>query len=324
MKRVLLILVAIIIMAAAQIGTHAEANFSVSSLTASDVNCKKCHTDVPHIIHAQKPVNCENCHGDKKSVAIPKCTKCHDGPIHKVHAGKVSTQKCDYCHKNIAPVHTNLINSAVCSHCHKDLIEVHGASDSCPKCHKTPPEIVKPLKSPEMILICQNCHPSTSVATIHGTVDNKQGCYNCHRGASKINGSEVPHIIHKNKATCKDCHEDNGKVVVPQCTKCHKIDELHAFGKIGKLTSGLRCQVCHPEETKPAQISTKTDGVNVEEIKKVAEEEAEKAANNTGDTVPTSKEEKGPVNIPGFGIVPGIIALYVVIRKSTICNNKKD
>ena len=318
MKRVLLVLIAVMILTAVQTVTHAEANFSVSSLTASDVNCKKCHTDTPHIIHEQKSVNCENCHGDKKSVAIPQCTKCHDGPIHKVHEGKVNTEKCDYCHKNIAPVHTNLISGAVCSHCHKDLIEVHGASDSCSKCHKTPPEIVKPLKSPEMILVCQNCHPSTSVATIHGAVDYKQGCYNCHRGAAKINGSEVPHLIHENKATCKDCHEDNGKVVVPKCTKCHKIDELHSFNKIGKLTSGLECQVCHPGENKPEQKLEKTEDINITEVKKVNKEETEKAAKGVNGTiVPISKEEgKGPLNIPGFGIVSGIVALYVIIRKA--------
>lgn len=104
----------------------AEANFSASLLTAMDVDCKKCHTGTPHVIHAKKPVECINCHGDKLTVSIPKCTKCHDGPIHKVHAGKVSTQKCEYCHKTIASVHTTLIGDAVCSHCHQDLINVHG------------------------------------------------------------------------------------------------------------------------------------------------------------------------------------------------------
>src|SRR5659263_462358 len=83
----------------------AEANFSASLLTASDVNCKKCHTDTPHVIHAKKPVECVNCHGDKLNVTIPNCTKCHNGPIHQVHAGKVNTQKCEYCHKTIAVVH---------------------------------------------------------------------------------------------------------------------------------------------------------------------------------------------------------------------------
>lgn len=319
MKRILLVLFAILIMIAVQTGAHAEINFSASSLTASDVNCKKCHTDVPHIIHAQKSVNCENCHGDKKSVIIPQCTKCHDGLIHKVHAGKVNTQKCDYCHKSIAPIHTNLTSSAVCSHCHKDLIDIHGKSDSCSKCHKAPPEIVKPLKSAEMILVCQNCHPATSVATIHGNVSYKKGCYNCHKGASDINNTEVPHVIHGNRVSCKDCHEDNGKVVVPQCEKCHKIDELHAFDKIGKLTSGLTCQVCHPGETgtdEKTTIATKIEDTK-ENNKEVTKE------NNKGvipEIIPTSQEGKGeekdPESIPGFGIISGVIILYLVIRKT--------
>lgn len=229
----------------------AEANFTASSLTANDVNCKKCHTDTPHIIHAKKPVQCIDCHGDKLDVAIPKCTKCHNGPIHQVHAGKVATQTCAYCHKTIADVHNNLLSDAVCSHCHKDLIVVHGNDAACVKCHKSPPNIVKPLKSQGMVLICQDCHASTSVATIHGTVDNKTACYNCHKGTSQVTGSEVPHIIHASIVECKSCHQENGQVVVPKCTKCHDIDKLHAFEKIGKLTSqnGLNCAACHASET---------------------------------------------------------------------------
>src|SRR3989304_7050585 len=173
----------------------AEANFTASLLTADNVDCKKCHNDTPHNIHAKKPVECVNCHGDKLDVSIPKCTKCHDGPIHQVHAGKVATQTCAYCHKDITGVHNNLINDAVCSHCHQDLIDVHGKEAACVKCHKTPPGIVKPLKLEGMVLICQDCHGAASVATIHGAVDEKKGCYACHKGTSQANGSDVPHII---------------------------------------------------------------------------------------------------------------------------------
>ena len=48
----------------------AEATFSASMLTANDVNCEKCHTDTPHVIHANKPVECVNCHGDKLNISI--------------------------------------------------------------------------------------------------------------------------------------------------------------------------------------------------------------------------------------------------------------
>lgn len=311
-----LLLIAIMFIMAVQMTTHAEANFSASLLTASDVDCKKCHTDVPHVIHAQKPVTCENCHGDKKSVAIPQCTKCHDGTIHKVHEGKVSTQKCDYCHKSVNQIHTNLTSEAVCSHCHKDLIQVHGESESCAKCHKTPPDIVKPLKSEGMILVCQNCHPSTSVATIHGDVDYKQGCYNCHRGTSDINGSEVPHNIHIDKASCKDCHEDNGKVVVPKCTKCHDVDKLHSFDKIGKLAPGLTCQVCHPGETKTTKNTTNAEDINVTKVKEVAAEADKEAGTVQETSVSVPQEGKDPATIPGFGIISAIVVLYVVIRKN--------
>lgn len=318
-KIFLLVLIATILVTVA----HAKMNdtnktgdtsFLVSSLTASNVDCKKCHTDVPHIIHASKQVGCENCHGDKKSVTIPQCTKCHDGPIHKVHAGKIE-KGCEYCHKNIAPIHTNLIGDVVCSHCHKDLIKVHGDSKSCAKCHKSPPEIVKPLKAEGMVLVCQNCHPSTSVATTHGDVNNKQGCYNCHKGASKLNGSEIPHSIHQTKATCKECHEDNGKIVTPQCPKCHKIDELHAFNKIGKLTTqtGLRCPICHADIAKSAEGAKENVSISV----------TEKIGTTTNiektQTIPESQkgpqekaEEKG---VPGFDIIPGIAILYIVAKK---------
>lgn len=239
----------------------AEANFTASSLTAKDVNCKKCHTDTPHKIHAQKTVDCVACHGDKLSVSIPACTKCHDGPIHQVHAAKVSTEPCAYCHNTIMQVHNNLMSDAVCSHCHKDLIEVHGRNASCVKCHRSPPDIVKPLKVEGTVLICQNCHPQTNVATIHGAATDKTICYNCHKGTSNATGSEVPHIIHANKVECKACHEENGKMVVPQCTRCHDIDKLHAFDTIGKLTSqsGLKCSACHAEESRLAPpISTQS------------------------------------------------------------------
>jgi len=289
----------------------AEANFSASLLTANDVNCKKCHTDTPHIIHAKKPVECVNCHGDKLNVAIPKCTKCHDGPIHQVHAGKVSTQKCEYCHKTIAAVHNNLMADAVCSHCHKDLIDVHGKEAACIKCHKTPPGIVKPLKSEGMVLICQDCHANSSVATIHGAVDDKKGCYLCHGGTSKAPGSEIPHVIHATKVDCKGCHQENGQVVVPKCTRCHDIDKLHAFDKIGKLTaqSGLNCEACHSDTTKLSEPQTTPAKV---ENTPVAPVQTPAIANTP------QSEGAEAAETPGFEVIPAIglmIAGYLIRRR---------
>lgn len=276
----------------------AEANFSASSLTASNVDCKKCHADNPHVIHANKPVECVNCHGDKLSVSTPKCTKCHDGPIHQVHAGKVATQTCAYCHKTIAGVHNNLMADAVCSHCHQDLIDVHGKDASCVKCHKSPPNIVKPLKSSNMVLICQICHVATSVATIHAPVDEKKGCYECHKGTSKANGSEIPHLIHATKVDCKGCHQENNQVVVPRCTRCHDIDKLHAFDKIGKLTSqtGLTCSACHADETK---LSASQQTQKAPQQQKTANASPSKTAKIQANATTQGAVEK----IPGFGVI---------------------
>jgi len=107
-------------------------------------------------------------------------------------------------------------------------------------------------------------------------------------------------------------------VVVPKCTKCHKIDELHAFGKIGKLTSNLECNVCHPGEVKTTNVDTAAKGATKEVAK-----EPPKDVNNTDtmvETIPITKEEgKGPLaiptKVPGFGIISGVVVLYMAVRK---------
>ncbi len=289
----------------------AEANFSASLLTANDVNCKKCHADTPHVIHANKPVECVDCHGAKLNVSTPQCTKCHNGPIHQVHAGKVATQTCAYCHKDIAGVHNSLTSDAVCSHCHQDLIDVHGKDASCVKCHRSPPEIVKPLKSEGMVLICQNCHGASSVATIHAPVDEKTGCYECHKGTSIANGSEIPHQIHATKVDCKSCHQDNQQVVVPKCTRCHDIDQLHAFTKIGKLTSqtGLKCSACHTDETK---LSGSQTAPAQPEKTAVSPAVTDKIENKT--QIPEAPAAK----IPGFEAISAtglLIAVYLIRKR---------
>ncbi len=304
---VLFIFVAVLLTTAAY---AAEANFTASSLTANDVDCRKCHTESPHVIHANKPVECVNCHGDKLQVSIPQCTKCHNGPIHQVHAGKVATQTCSYCHKTITPIHNNLLSGAVCSHCHKDLIAVHGNDQACVKCHKSPPNIVKPVKAQGMTLICQDCHTSSSVASIHGTADNKTACYNCHKGTSNAVGSEVPHLIHANIVDCKSCHQENGQVVVPQCTRCHDIEALHAFNKIGTLTSqsGLKCSVCHASETQLSGIKS-TPAVTPTSISTITETAIVDITPQTPDAPST--------RMPGFEIAYaiGILVIGYVLRK---------
>ncbi len=290
------------------VANAAEDNFQASSLTAKDVDCTKCHPGTPHMIHASKPVDCVACHGTMESVSIPLCTQCHDGPIHQVHSRTVATQTCAYCHTTITQVHNALMSNAVCSHCHTDLVEVHGGNASCIKCHKTPPEIVKPIMSPEMILICQDCHPASSVATIHGAVDNKTACYDCHKGTSKAVGAEVAHVIHATKVDCQGCHEENGQVVVPDCTHCHDIDMLHAFVDIGKLTpaTGLNCAVCHVGET----MITGTMATPVQT-------QVQTPVQTTVTTVETVSPE-ATEKIPGFaaGLAIGIMFIgYMIVRR---------
>jgi hypothetical protein len=168
-----------------------------------------------------------------------------------------------------------------------------------------------------MILICQDCHPSTSVAAIHGDVDSKQGCYNCHKGKSNLNGSEIPHSIHADKVSCKDCHEDKGTVIIPKCTKCHDIDALHAFGKIGTKVD-LRCQICHPETAKTAKGENSTQSSPTVQTT-VAENVANANANT--DSIPNIATTANAQDlsvvpaIPGFGIISGIVALCIIVRK---------
>lgn len=287
----------------------AEPNFEASLLTAESVDCKKCHVDTPHIIHARKSVNCVNCHGEKTSVSIPSCTNCHNGPIHKVHEGRVNTQACSFCHNNIEGVHNALTGDAVCSHCHQSLTEAHGQDDSCIKCHQSPPEIVKPLQLEGMTLVCQNCHPQSSVASIHGEEEDKEGCYNCHKGTSDTAGSQVVHTIHGNRVQCQDCHGADQQIFVPRCTQCHKIDELHGFDKIARLTarSGLQCSVCHPE------ISGSPEPEAVE----VKGPETLSHAGETQETMNVENEDIPEEETPGFQIwiTLGILITGYIVRK---------
>ncbi len=252
---------ALLILLLMLVGLSAVVNaaFTVSTLDAKDVDCKKCHSDNPHRIHAAVAVSCEQCHGDKLNIAIPQCIKCHSGNIHQVHTKKVSTQSCSYCHKDITSVHNAFSQNTVCSHCHKDVIAVHGSDASCAKCHKSAPNIVKPVMSTGASIICQSCHEGTSVATVHGPPENMTVCYGCHKGTQKLEGSDVPHTIHAGKAKCEDCHLQEGKLVSPQCIRCHNVDNLHTFATVGKKTIvTLACSICHPEIKPTTPAATKT------------------------------------------------------------------
>jgi hypothetical protein len=158
-----------------------------------------------------------------------------------------------------------------------------------------------------MVLICENCHAASSIATIHGAADDKKGCYLCHGGTSKAAGSDIPHTIHANKVDCQKCHQENGQVVVPKCTRCHDVDQLHAFSKIGKLTAqtGLKCEACHSDTT---QLSApKTTPAKVENTPVSPE-------TTPGNTEQGQEAEK----TPGFEAISAIglmMAGYMIRRR---------
>lgn len=289
-------------------------------IMAEDVNCRQCHTITPHEIHVDKPVDCSDCHGTTLSIAIPQCTKCHTGSIHNVHIGIVKTEDCSYCHSNVNTFHTNMISNTVCSHCHGDPVTVHGGPKvGCQKCHDQAPDIAKPVKAQGTTVICQNCHTAADVTDLHGTTENRSSCYRCHRpGSTKIMSiSEIPHSIHIPKVECNTCHFDQqtGKVTIPSCTKCHSVDQIHAFDAIGLKTPdhGLSCAACHAVASAAESVTT-----TLSETPAGSESEAEDsglvettAAQAEDAAVETPATEKA-AGMPGFGVLTALISLSVV------------
>ncbi|MEA1943902.1 MAG: hypothetical protein U9N07_00940 [Euryarchaeota archaeon] len=256
-------------------GAEVETQFASLTLTAENVNCADCHPENPHIIHKEKldtgKVTCEACHGEAFEIGIPKCTKCHSGPIHQVHIGKVNTEDCTYCHKDLEKVHYDVFGGKelVCAHCHGDIVAEHGVGmDSCTKCHKTAPDIVKPVKSAGMTILCQACHKYDDAASIHGDLSDPTGCYKCHRTTPNATVTEIPHNLHIPIGVgCEMCHLSSGtKIIIPQCGKCHDAVGIHELSKIGLRAATPDCAVCHgkpPEkavkETPPPAKPTPTE-----------------------------------------------------------------
>ena len=256
-------------------GVEVETQFASLTLTAENVNCADCHKDNPHIIHKQKldagRVTCEACHGEAFEIGIPKCTKCHSGPIHEVHIGRVRTEDCTYCHKDLETVHYDVFEGKelVCAHCHGEIVAVHGEGmDSCVKCHKTAPDIVKPVKSAGMTIMCQACHKYDDAATIHGELDDPTGCYKCHRTTPNATVTEIPHNLHIPIGVgCDMCHlTSDDKIIIPSCSNCHDAVNIHLLSKIGVSATTPDCSVCHgaaPEkvekETPPPAKATPTE-----------------------------------------------------------------
>ena len=314
MRKLMLISLAALFVAMLVIPASAEEGFSVTTLDAKDVDCASvCHAANPHTIHAGKPVTCVACHGETLSIAIPACGNCHGGPIHDVHKGKVATEDCSYCHQGLESVHNSALAESVCAHCHKDLIMDHGGQvESCTKCHSTAPDIVKPVKTTDMDIVCQACHVSDNVASVHGNESNEQACYNCHRpGDSDVSASQVPHNIHIPDVTCIACHMEDESIIVPECARCHQIDDLHTFGTVGtKSSDAMKCSACHPNSyfggSEPADTPATTTTETTTSAPEVSDE-------------PAPAESEGDASsVPGFGMVSAIgaiAALYFVSRR---------
>ncbi|HJH32353.1 MAG TPA: hypothetical protein C5S50_09325 [Methanosarcinaceae archaeon] len=319
MRKLMFISLALVV-AILAIPASAEEAFTVTALDAADVDCLSvCHAENPHKIHAGRPVSCVDCHGENLAIAIPQCGNCHNGAIHTVHKGKVATEDCSYCHQGLEGVHNAALSESVCAHCHKDLILDHGGEvESCTKCHRTAPDIVKPVETAEMDIVCQACHASDSVASVHGNESNIQACYDCHRpGEDDVSATQVPHNIHIPAVSCVACHMDNEIVIVPECIRCHQISDLHTFDAVGtKSKDDMKCSACHPKSyfTSGETVATEVPDTTSEvEEPVVYDSEAEEP-----ELYDSEEEEDESSSTPGFGFVSAIgaiAALYFVSRR---------
>ena len=304
MRRMMFIPLVVLLVAILAITVSAEEGFSVTILDAKDVDCSsECHAANPHTIHAGKSVSCVDCHGETLSIAIPPCWSCHAGEIHDVHKGKVETQDCSYCHQGLENVHNDALSSSVCIHCHKDLIVDHGGEvESCMECHSTVPNIVKPFKTVDMDIVCQACHVSENIASIHGNESNKKACYNCHRpGENDVSASQIPHNIHIPAITCIACHMEDESIIVPECMKCHDVDKLHSFGAVGtKSKDEMKCSACHPNSYSGIQKQMPVEPEVTSPNEEINEEPS-----------PVEQEEDKPI-LPGFGMMSAIGAIAVL------------
>ena len=309
-----LLAIAIVAIAAVMVvpcacGIEVESEFASLTLTSENVNCDTCHAENPHILHKQKmdegKVTCEACHGKAFEIGIPQCVKCHSGPIHEVHIGRVETEDCTFCHKELDGVHYDVFGGKqlVCSHCHGDIVAVHGEGmDSCVKCHKTAPDIVKPIKSAGMTITCQVCHKYDDAATIHGDLADPTGCYKCHRSTLNATVTEIPHNLHiPINVGCDMCHLESGiKIIIPECGMCHDAVGIHELAKIGVSAEAPECSVCHgrPPEKEVKDKPTAAEPTPTE--KGPAEVEA---------TAPSGKK------IPGFEGLLAMVALVAIYMR---------
>lgn len=300
MKRFKVMLFLIVLISLITVISAEELEYETITKMAEDVNCRAvCHSEDPHVIHAETPATCQGCHGETLTDRQPLCIKCHKGTIHNVHIKKVQTEDCSYCHAGLDQIHLDMMSNTLCSHCHKELLAVHGGPvDSCEKCHGIKPNIVAPVKAEANLIVCQNCHKSADVAILHGEAADPNSCYRCHRpGSVNVTSTEIPHFIHIPNVACELCHidQETGKIMVPECLMCHVVEELHGYEKISLKTASsdprLDCSVCHPM---------------------VAEEAKTPAPTATPEKTAVATPEVEEPGVPGFGAVLAFTSLAII------------
>ena len=121
-----------------------------------------------------------------------------------------------------------------------------------------------------------------------------------------------------------DCHWDanTDSIVLPQCSRCHSIQKIHAYEKIGKELKGdVVCDVCHPD----LAIKQKM-GMSTEKLTAVEEETSDGIKETTSSAVETTppieiedhaaesedEKEESAAEAPGFGALAGILAVSLV------------
>ncbi|MFQ6051891.1 MAG: hypothetical protein ACE5K4_09385 [Candidatus Hydrothermarchaeota archaeon] len=188
--------------------------------------CYGCH-DVAHSIHADVWIGCSDCHGFLPSVEIPECVKCHSPPIHEIHE-RPARENCTTCHGDVTELHVK-VGEVICARCHgADVAKIHGGA--CAICHQSPPEIVKPTVEEDKI-ICQACHADNLLRIHHEIAKGNELCYKCHGTVHYIHAKKRLEKEGKKGPTCENCH-GTIEITIPECTKCHKPDVIHALGKL--------------------------------------------------------------------------------------------
>ena len=337
MRKTLILLSTLILLISSIPLVFSEVQFDTLALNTQDVDCTKCHPGSPHTLHEevmnQNRVTCEACHGEALEIAIPQCEKCHGGTIHDAHIAKVKTEDCSYCHGDINTHHNGeILDTTVCAHCHRDLVDVH---NGCEACHKTAPNIVKPVQHAGVTILCQDCHAYDDLVHLHGEETNSSICYMCHRPEGNTEERElkpdvIPHLIHlPDLATCDGCHMPEGKVILPPCSNCHDLTGLHLITVVPPTQRGLDCSVCHPESsatamapdmtatpaTTPAATTESTGAAETTEATETATTETTETTETAA--APEEGAATGEDATPGFGAmlltVAGTMA-YVVRR----------